>query len=130
MKRITKREYEVISLYSKGLTFKEIGSALQIATRTAINYYMRVKLKDKGRVTRAKISRSLNKMRFKILLKKYTGFSKITREFSVHNGHFNEETPSIEEIALLVRSQYIKDSLQFAFKSYYRFRIALLKKHT
>lgn len=42
---ITKREFEVTFLYARGLTFKEMGFCLNIATRTAINYYMRVKAK-------------------------------------------------------------------------------------
>ena len=44
MGTITKREYQVISLYARGLTFKEIGYSLSIATRTAkenISYYNR-----------------------------------------------------------------------------------------
>ena len=59
---ITKREYEVISLYAKGLTFKEIGNSLGIAMRTAINTYVRLKKKDTRRVSKAKALRNTEKL--------------------------------------------------------------------
>ena len=49
MKRLSKLQYEVIFLYSKGLTFKEIDISLATASK---GVYSQVVAKDKGRVTR------------------------------------------------------------------------------
>ena len=57
MKKLTKLQYQVIFLYSKGLTFKEINKTLATASR---GVYSQVVSKDKGRVTRAKLSRVIN----------------------------------------------------------------------
>lgn len=57
MKKLTQLQYEVIFLYSKGFTFKEIDIELQTASK---GFYFQVSEKDKGRVTRAKESRKIN----------------------------------------------------------------------
>ena len=68
MKKLTKLQYEVIFLYSKGLTFKEIDTALATASK---GVYSQVIAKDKSRVTRAKLSRETNLNSYKEDLKKY-----------------------------------------------------------
>lgn len=62
MKKLTQLQYEVIFLYSKGLTFKQIDNQLVTTSKGA---YMQVVAKDKGRVTRAKQSRQINTNRYK-----------------------------------------------------------------
>ncbi len=128
MKVFTKREYEVISLYSKGLKFKEIGHCLNIAERTAINYYMRVKSKDKSRVTRAKKSRAINKQSYKMLLKEVIqNVKEYNREIRRYGYTFRSEI-SITNQSKGFRLNYFDECLLFAFKSYYRFKLKNIKK--
>ena len=68
MKKLTQLQYEVIFLYSKGLTFKEIDTALATASK---GVYSQVVSKDKSRVTRAKKARETNLNNYKIELNKY-----------------------------------------------------------
>ena len=48
MKKLTKLQYQVIFLYSKGITFKEIDTALATASKGA---YSQVVAKDKVQKT-------------------------------------------------------------------------------
>ena len=124
---ITKREFEVISLYARGLTFKEIGKCLSVAERTAINYFMKVKDKSKSRVTRAKKSRSINKRNYQLQLKE------VLQNVKAHNLEMKKYNLSSKEIPLqeqerFMRLQYLHESLIFAYKSYHRFRLKSTKK--
>lgn len=74
MKKLSQLQYEVIFLYSKGLTFKEIDTALTTASK---GVYSQVVSKDKGRVSRAKKSRETNLNSYKIELIKYIDEVKI-----------------------------------------------------
>jgi len=130
MKVITKREYQVISLYARGLKFKEIGLYLGIATRTAINYYMRVKKKDKGRVTRAKKSRAFKKSDYSQSLHE---LSKTIREYNKSMMYYSFTQYKVKSLTYeikVLRFKYIKESLKFAYQSYNRFKLNLLKKKT
>ena len=79
MKKLTKLQYQVIFLYSKGLRFKEID--LLLAT-TSKGVYSQVILKDKSRITRAKVSKEKN-------IKNYTDeVTKYLDEVTLHNKYF------------------------------------------
>ncbi|MDA7817417.1 LuxR C-terminal-related transcriptional regulator [Sulfurimonas sp.] len=140
MKRLSKREYEVIALYSKGLTFKEIGYALNINIRTAINYYMRVKTKDKSRVTRAKHSRDINKTELGLMIevvvieaKQYNKFfAGYNDNLTNLNERFFQARPllCIKDVVRVVRMEYIKQCLVFTFNSFNRWKVNLTKKRT
>jgi len=126
MKIITKREFEVIALYSKGLTFKEIGHSLNIATRTAINYYMRVKEKSKQHITKAKRSRSISKQLYKMRLKE------LMQEVREHNREATRYTfikqLSLNHQAKILRLTYFDECLEFAFRGYHKMKLKNIKK--
>jgi len=128
MRVITKREYQVISLYARGLKFREIGLYLGIATRTAINYYMRVKTKDKGRVTRAKKSRAFNKSDYSQSLHEMVKTIRAYNASMMYYSFTQHKVKSLTYEIRVLRSRYIKESLEFAHKSYNRFKLHLLKK--
>ncbi|WP_373033569.1 hypothetical protein [Sulfurovum sp.] len=120
---MTKREFEVISLYSKGLKFKEIGHCLNIVERTAINYFMRAKAKDKSRINRAKRSRAINKQYYKMRLKEVIQDAKeYNREIKKYGYTFRSEL-SIKNQSKVLRLKYFDECLIFAYKSYHRFRL-------
>lgn len=120
---ITKREHEIISLYARGLTFKEMGHCLNIATRTAINYYMRVKAKDKSRISRAKKSRAINKqsymMRLKEVIQEVRNYNRDIKRY----GYTFRNKLSIESQSKVFRLNYFNECLLLAFKSYHKFRL-------
>ena len=128
MKRLSKLQYEVIFLYSKGLTFKEIDTALATASKGS---YSQVVAKDKSRVTRAKLSRKINLKNYKEDLKKYLDVVK------VNNKHYKNYTQWIKEkytIKIEVakdgfRRKYINDSLDKSYKSYSKYKLTFLKNH-
>lgn len=125
---ITKREFEVISLYSKGLKFKEIGHSLNIAERTAINYYMRVKAKDKGRIKRAKQSRAINKQSYTMQLKEVLhDVKEYNREVRRNKYTFRSEI-SIKNKSNLLRLKYLDECLVFTYKNYHRFKLKSIKR--
>lgn len=125
---ITKREHEVISLYSKGLKFKEIGNCLNIAERTAINYYMRIKAKDKSRIYRAKKSRAINKKSYKLNHKELVQEIKAkNREIKKYNYVFKNEV-SIKNQSKLLRLKYLDECLLFAYKSLHRYRLKVVRE--
>ena len=128
MKVITKREYQVISLYARGLKFREIGLHLGIATRTAINYYMRVKKKDKGIVTRAKKSRLFNKSDYSLSLQELIKAIRAYNENMMYYSFNHHKVKSLTYEIKVLRFIYIKESLKFAYQSYNRFKLNLLKK--
>ena len=83
MRKLSKLQYEVIFLYSKGLTFKEIDTSLSTASKGG---YSQVVAKDKSRVTKAKLSRKINLRNYKEDLKKYLDVVK------VNNKHYKNES--------------------------------------
>lgn len=120
---ITKREHEIISLYAKGLTFKEMAHCLNIATRTAINYYMRVKAKDKSRISRAKKSRAINKQSYMMRLKEVVRNTRDYNNEIKRYGYTSRSELSIKNQSKILRLNYFNECLLFAFKSYHKFRL-------
>ena len=128
MRKLSQLQYEVIFLYSKGLTFKEIDKALTTASKGA---YSQVLEKDKGRVTRAKLSRVTNIRNYKEDLKKYLDTVKENNKFYKNHIEWIKEkyTIDIEIAKVSFRNQYIKDMLDKSFKSYNRYKLTFLKNH-
>lgn len=128
MKRLSKLQYEVIFLYSKGLTFKEIDISLATASK---GVYSQVVAKDKGRVTRAKKARETNLNSYKIELNKYI------KEVKKNNKQCKDFTQwlkekyiiPIEVAKALFRRKYINDSLDKSYKSYSKYKLTFLKNH-
>ena len=128
MKLLTQLQYEVIFLYSKGLTFKEIDTALATASK---GVYSQVVAKDKGRVSRAKKSRETNLNSYKIELNKYL------KEVKKNNKHYKNYTQWIKEKYVIpievakdgFRRKYINDSLDKSYKSYSKYKLTFLKNH-
>lgn len=125
---ITKREFEVISLYARGLTFQEMGNCLNIATRTAINYYMRIKVKDKSRVIRAKKSRAKNKHIYKMQLKEVIQEVRNYNRDIKRHGYTLRNEISIKNQSKVFRLNYFNECLLFAFKSYHKFKLQSANK--
>ena len=128
MKLLTQLQYEVIFLYSKGLTFKEIDISLATASK---GVYSQVVAKDKGRVTRAKKARETNLNSYKIELNKYI------KEVKKNNKHYKNYTQWIKEKYVIpievakdgFRRKYINDSLDKSYKSYSKYKLTFLKNH-
>ena len=128
MKKLSQLQYEVIFLYSKGLTFKEIDTALATASK---GVYSQVVAKDKGRVTRAKKARETNLNSYKIELNKYI------KEVKKNNKHYKNYTQWIKEKYVIpievakdgFRRKYINDSLDKSYKSYSKYKLTFLKNH-
>ena len=128
MRKLTQLQYEVIFLYSKGLTFKEIDTALTTASK---GVYNQVVAKDKGRVTRAKKARETNLNSYKIELNKYI------KEVKKNNKHYKNYTQWIKEKYVIpievakdgFRRKYINDSLDKSYKSYSKYKLTFLKNH-
>ena len=128
MRKLSKLQYEVIFLYSKGLTFKEIDTSLSTASKGG---YSQVVAKDKGRVTRAKKARETNLNSYKIELNKYL------KEVKKNNKQCKDFTQWIKEkytIKIEVakdgfRRKYINDSLDKSYKSYSKYKLTFLKNH-
>ena len=128
VKKLTKLQYQVIFLYSKGLTFEEIDKALATASKGA---YTQIRVKDKGRVTRAKISRVTNMRNYKEDLKKYLDTVK------ENNKHYKKYTQwlrdkytiDIKVAKVSFRNQYIKAMMDKSFKSYSKYKLTFLKNH-
>ncbi|WP_373033418.1 LuxR C-terminal-related transcriptional regulator [Sulfurovum sp.] len=128
MNEITKREFQIMALYSKGLKFKEIAQCLNIAERTAINYFMRVKAKDKGRIKREKQSRAINKQSYTMQLKEVLhDVKEYNREVRRNKYTFRSEI-SIKNKSRETRLRYFDECLLFAYKSYHRFKLNRAKK--
>ena len=128
MRKLSKLQYKVVFLYSKGLTFKEIDTALTTASK---GVYNQVVAKDKGRVTRAKKARETNLNSYKIELNKYL------KEEKKNNKQCKDFTQWIKEkytIKIEVakdgfRRKYINDSLDKSYKSYSKYKLTFLKNH-
>ena len=128
MRKLSQLQYEVIFLYSKGLTFKEIDTALTTASK---GVYNQVVAKDKGRVTRAKKARETNLNSYKIELNKYI------KEVKKNNKHYKNYTQWIKEKYVIpievakdgFRRKYINDSLDKSYKSYSKYKLTFLKNH-
>ena len=128
MRKLTKLQYQVIFLYSKGLTFKEIDKALTTASKGA---YSQVLEKDKGRVTRAKLSRVTNIRNYKEDLKKYLDTVKENNRFCKNHIEWIREkyTIDVEAARDSFRKKYIIDSLDKSYKSYSKYKLTFLKNH-
>ena len=126
MKKLTQLQYEVIFLYSKGLTFKEIDTALATASK---GVYSQVAAKDKGRVTRAKKARETNLNSYKIELNKY--IKDIKKKNRYYNNLFldNRYSICIKLAQKNFRIIYINDSLDKAYKSYSNYKLTFLKNY-
>ena len=128
MKTITKREFQIMALYSKGLKFKEMAQCLNIAERTAINYFMRVKGKDTSKITRAKISRATNKQNYILRLKEVIHDArKYNRDIKRNRYTFLKEI-SIKNQSKGMRLNYFDECLLFTHKSYNAMKLKSLKK--
>ena len=128
MKKLTQLQYEVIFLYSKGLTFKEIDAALATASKGA---YSQVVAKDKSRVTRSKLSRVTNIRNYKEDLKKYLDTVKENNRFCKNHIKWIREkyTIDVEAARDSFRKKYIIDSLDKSYKSYSKYKLTFLKNH-
>lgn len=128
MRKLTQLQYKVIFLYSKGLTFKEIDTAL---VTTSKGVYMQVVAKDKGRVTRAKISRQINlnnyKQEQKIYLDKVKKYNKTMFYYS--NSYKDNYILPIETAKANLRTKYIIDSIDKSCKSYNKYKLTFLKNN-
>ena len=128
MRKLSQLQYEVIFLYSKGLTFKEIDTALATASKGA---YSQVVAKDKSRVTRSKLSRVTNIRNYKEDLKKYLDTVKENNRFCKNHIKWIREkyTIDVEAARDSFRKKYIIDSLDKSYKSYSKYKLTLLKNH-
>ena len=128
MKKLTQLQYEVIFLYSKGLTFKEIDTALATASK---GVYSQVVAKDKGRVTRSKLSRLTNTRNYKEDLKKYLDTVKENNRFCKNHIEWIREkyTIDVEVAKHRFRNQYINAMLDKSYKSYSKYKLTFLKNH-
>jgi hypothetical protein len=126
MAKLTKLQYEVIFLYSKGLTFKEIDTALKTASK---GVYSQVIAKDKGRVIRAKKARETNLNSYKQELKIY--IDDIKKNNRYFNNFFSNDRYTIcTNLAKnSFRKKYINDSLDKAYKSYCKYKLTFLKNY-
>ncbi|WP_419677622.1 hypothetical protein ACN2EN_08190 [Aliarcobacter lanthieri] len=128
MKKLTKLQYQVIFLYSKDLTFKEIDKALATASK---GLYTQVTIKDKGRVTRAKLSRIINTRNYKEELIKYL---ETVKENNKHYKKYSQwlrdkYTIDIKVAKNSFRSRYINAMIDKSFKSYNKYKLTFLKNH-
>ena len=128
MRKLSQLQYEVIFLYSKGLTFKEIDTALTTASR---GVYTQVVAKDKSRITRAKLSRKTNLKNYKEDLKKYLDDVKVNNKYYKNSTQWIKEkyTIKIELAKDRFRKKYITDSLDKSYKSYSKYKLTFLKNH-
>jgi hypothetical protein len=129
MRKLTQLQYEVIFLYSKGLTFREIDKLLATSSK---GIYNQVVSKDKGRVTRAKISRKINSNKYKEELNKYLEKVKLNNKLNSKYVDWIREKYIIPIAIAKVRfrNKYLNDSLDKSFKSYSKYKITFLKKFT
>ncbi|MFW0713521.1 hypothetical protein [Aliarcobacter butzleri] len=128
MRKLTQLQYEVIFLYSKGLSFKEIDTVLKTASR---GVYSQVIAKDKSRVTRSKLSRVTNIRNYKEDLKKYLDTVKENNRFYKNHIEWIREkyTIDIEVAKASFRSRYINAMLDKSYKSYSKYKLTFLKNH-
>ena len=128
MRKLSQLQYEVIFLYSKGLTFKEIDTALTTASR---GVYSQVVAKDKSRITRAKLSRKTNLKNYKEELKKYLVDVKVNNKYYKNSTEWIKEkyTIKIELAKDRFRKKDITDSLDKSYKSYSKYKLTFLKNH-
>ena len=128
MRKLSQLQYEVIFLYSKGLTFKEIDTTLTTASR---GVYSQVVSKDKSRITRAKISRETNLKNYKVELKKYLDDVKENNKYYKNSTQWIKEkyTIKIEVAKDRFRKNYIINSLDKSYKSYSKYKLTFIKNH-
>lgn len=127
MKKLSQLQYEVIFLYSKGLTFKEIDTTLVTSSK---GVYSQVVAKDKSRVTRAKLSRETNLKNYELELKKYLDSIKEHNKYYKNSTQWIKEkyTIKIEVAKDRFRKKYINDSLDKSYKSYSKYKLTFLMK--
>jgi hypothetical protein len=127
MKVLTKKQYQTVFLYSKGLTFSEIDILLHIKSKA---YYSQVLYKDKGRITRAKISREKNKFNYTTEQNNY--LQKIKKQNKMYKDYANWIKDNciipIPTAKKIFREDYLKDSLYNSCKSYNKYRLTFIKK--
>ena len=128
MRKLTQLQYEVIFLYSKGFTFKEIDNQRTTASK---GVYMQVLTKDKGRVTRAKTSRNINLNNYKTELFIYLDKVKQNNKDYIKSIQWIKEkyTISIGVAKINFRRKYINVSLDKSYKSYGKYKITFLRNH-
>lgn len=128
MQKLTQAQHQTIFLYSKGLTFKEIDNVLKIHSKA---YYSQVLQKDKGRVTRAKISRQKNKRNYQVLLDAYIEKVKQHNKYFKNCSHWIKEQNiiSLSKAKIKFRYIYMIECLNKSHQSYSRNKITLLKKY-
>lgn len=118
---LTKLQYKVIFLYSKGLTFNEISIALTTSSQGVYTYSKR---KDLSRVTRAKSSRITNQRNYASQLGIF--INRIKKE--MEDCSLIERTQAIINIRISNRLNYIGSCLDVSNRSYNRHKLTLLKK--
>jgi len=128
MKKLTKLQYQVIFLYAKAFTFKEIDKLLITSSK---GIYTQVSRKDKSRVTRAKISKDKN-------IKNYIDeVAKYIDEVKIHNKYFRDcsqwlkhnNTISLSKAKANFREKYIFNCLDKSSQSYIKYKITFIKKY-
>lgn len=128
MKKLTKLQYQVIFLYSKGLRFKEIDLLLATSSK---GVYTQVSIKDKSRLTRAKISKEKNIKSFNYELKIYLN------EITVYNKYFRNcsqwlkqnNTIPLSKAKVTYRNKFMFKCLDKSSQSYSRYKITFMKKY-
>ncbi len=125
MKRLTKHQYQTIFIYSKGLTFKEMDNSLQINSKA---YYTQALYKDKGRITRAKLSREKNKKSYQKELSIYLN------EVRCRNKNYSQLLKDKYTIGFAsakegFRLTYLNDCINKAYSSYIKYKITFIKKY-
>ena len=121
---LSKREFEVLSLYKAGLKFSEIGLCLGIAERTAINFFVRAQTKDRPRVRRAKQIRLTNKDNYKMQLKE------IVLDAKRHNrDRYTITKISLDDAKRTYRLNYMSDALVAAFSDWCKYKLKNVKKY-
>lgn len=121
---LSKREFEVLSLYKAGLTFREVGLCLHIAERTAINFFVRARNKDKPRARRAKQSRTTHKDSYKMSLKE------VMLDVKRYNrNEYCTTKISLDDAKRNHRLNYMSDALVSAFREWNRYKLKNAKKY-
>jgi DNA-binding CsgD family transcriptional regulator len=119
--QLSKRQFETLALYSKGLKFKEIGLCLKISERTAINHFMNIK--KKKRTQKATRIRQQKKAAYKAVLKseikKVQKYNQTVRKYKLSKDN-EVSTISTKKIT---RIKYLNESLLSMHRSYYKHRL-------
>lgn len=128
MRKLTKLQYQVIFLYSKGLRFNEIDMILKTNSK---GFYSQVLAKDKGRITRAKLSKQKNKRIYNQELEMYLD------EVKSHNKYFKNSVQWVKDKYIITplkakeqfRIKYLYKCLNQSVSSYNRYKITFVRKY-